>query len=129
MQPLSIDDALTESTRTTIRKIDAAINQHDLASVMELVSQDAVWENTYPAPDGERYEGEEAIRAAFERFFRESPHATFETEELFACGERAVLRWRYHWVGSNGTPGHVRGVDLLRVHDGKVVEFLSYVKG
>jgi ketosteroid isomerase-like protein len=129
MQHLSIDDARTESTLATIRKFDAVINQHDLASVMGLVSPDAVWENTYPAPDGERYEGGEAIRAAFERFFQESPQATFEMEELFACGERAVLRWRYHWVGSDGAPGHVRGVDVLRVHDGKVVEFLSYVKG
>ena len=29
----------------------------------------------------------------------------------------------------DGTPGHVRGVDVFRVRDGKVAEKLSYVKG
>ena len=30
---------------------------------------------------------------------------------------------------ADGSAGHVRGVDVLRVRDGKVVEKLSYVKG
>jgi hypothetical protein len=33
------------------------------------------------------------------------------------------------WADGNGQPGHVRGVDLFRVRDGKVAEKLSYVKG
>ena len=45
------------------------------------------------------------------------------------AGDRAVLRWRYGWAGDDGTPGHVRGVDVLRLRDGKVAEKLSYVKG
>ena len=32
--------------------------------------------------------------------------------------------WCYSWNG-----GHVRGLDLFRVRDGKVAEKLSYVKG
>jgi hypothetical protein len=28
-----------------------------------------------------------------------------------------------------GKPGHVRGVDIFRVRDGKLAEKLSYVKG
>ena len=35
-----------------------------------------------------------------------------------------MQRWRYEWDG-----GHVRGVDVFRVRDGKVAEKLSYVKG
>jgi hypothetical protein len=34
------------------------------------------------------------------------------------------VRWRFDW-GS----GHVRGIDLFKVRDGKVAEKLSYVKG
>jgi hypothetical protein len=48
---------------------------------------------------------------------------------MFAAGARCVVRWRYGWQGPDGAPGHVRGVDVLRVRDGKVVEKLSYVKG
>jgi hypothetical protein len=34
----------------------------------------------------------------------------------------------FHWE-NNGVAGHVRGVDLFRMRDGKVAEKLSYVKG
>ena len=57
-----------------------------------------------------------------------SPEARFEAEETFAAGDRCVVRWVYHWV-RDGQPGHVRGVDVFRVRDGKVAEKLSYVKG
>jgi len=60
--------------------------------------------------------------------FRRSPQARFETEEIFAAGDRCVVQWTYHWV-KEGKPGHVRGVDIFRVRDGKLAEKLSYVKG
>jgi SnoaL-like domain len=47
-------------------------------------------------------------------------------EEIFAAGARAVVRWVFRW---DDTGGHVRGVDVIRVRDGKVAEKLAYVKG
>jgi hypothetical protein len=44
-------------------------------------------------------------------------------------GDRAVIRWRFSWLETEGRRGHVRGVDVLRLRDGKVAEKLSYVKG
>jgi hypothetical protein len=38
------------------------------------------------------------------------------------------VRWRYTWMNPD-SQGHVRGVDVFRVQDGKVAEKLSYVKG
>ena len=37
-------------------------------------------------------------------------------EELLPFDDRALVLWRYDWVD-----GHVRGVDVMRVRDGKVV--------
>ncbi len=54
--------------------------------------------------------------------------ARFDTEDVFAAADRCVVQWVYHWV-RDGKPGHVRGVDLFRVRDGRVAEKLSYVKG
>jgi hypothetical protein len=48
---------------------------------------------------------------------------------MFASGDRGVIRWRYRWLDADGTAGQVRGVDILKVRDGKVAEKLSYVKG
>src|SRR4030095_1135828 len=91
-------------------------------------ADDCVFENTRPAPDGSRITGQAAVRAFWEDFFRRSPHARFETAETGGAGDRCTVRWRYSWV-RDGTPGHVRGVDVFRVRDGKVAEKLSYVKG
>jgi len=124
-----IEDKLTELTLEAVQSFNDAFNRHDVDAIMAAMTEDCVFENTYPPPDGERYEGQAAVRAFWERFFTSSPLATFETEETFACGDRCVVRWLYRWVERDGKPGHVRGVDVFRVRDGKVAEKLSYVKG
>ncbi len=40
-----------------------------------------------------------------------------------------MLRWLFTWTEEDGTPGHVRGVDVLTFRGGLVAEKLSYVKG
>ena len=46
-------------------------------------------------------------------------------EGFFASTPKAVFRWTFHW---DDRGGHVRGVDVLTVRDGKVAQKLSYVK-
>ena len=113
-----------DATRTVIDHFNAAFNAHDIEVVMALMTDDCVFENTYPQPDGARFEGQAAVRANFAAFFAESPQAQFEFEDIFTSGDRACVRWLYRW-GS----GHVRGVDVFRVRDNRIVEKLSYVKG
>lgn len=120
-------EAVTQATLETIRAFIEATNQHDVLAVMKLMTDDCTFENTYPPPDGQRFSGQRQVRGFWEEFFASSPRASFETEELFAAGERAVYRWRYCWDDSG--KGYVRGVDVFRVVDGKVKEKLSYVKG
>ena len=116
--------ATTSETLETIERFNDAFNRHDVDAIMALMTEDVVFENTMPAPDGERYEGQAAVRAFWERLFASSPNAYFATEALVPLGDHCVFRWRYDWG-----EGHVRGVDILRVVDGKVAEKLSYVKG
>jgi ketosteroid isomerase-like protein len=119
-------DAETQMTLDVIRRFNEAFNRHDVDGVMALMTADCVFENTLPAPDGERFEGAPAVRAFWQRFFQTTPAARFETEESFAVGDRCVVRWVFRW---DDRGGHVRGVDVLRVRDGKVAEKLAYVKG
>lgn len=101
----------------------AAWAEHDLDAALELVTGDCVFDATGPAPDGIRHVGRAAIRQAWEAIFSDTS-SRFEPEETFGAGDRVVQLWRYSWDG-----GHVRGVDVFRVRDGKVTEKLSYVKG
>ena len=119
---------MTTNTLETIERFNEAFNRHDIEAVMAMFTEDCVFDNTSPPPDGERHEGQAAVRAFWERFFASSPDAHFEAEDIFAAGDRCTVRWRYTWRGAGGT-GHVRGVDVFRVRDGKVAEKLSYVKG
>lgn len=120
---------LTEETLAALQRFNDAFARHDVDAVMAAMTADCIFENTYPPPDGERHVGQAAVRAFWEQFFAASPHATFEAEDTFAARDRAVVRWRYQWVAQDGERGHIRGVDLFRVQDGKVAEKLSYVKG
>ena len=118
-----------ESATRIVLAFNEAFNRHDVGGMMELMSEDCVFENTAPAPDGTVYKGKEAIIQFWQDFFRESPQAHIEIEEVFGMGFRCVMRWRYDWVDAAGEKGHVRGVDIFRLKDGLISEKLSYVKG
>ena len=108
---------------------NAAFNRHDVAGMMQLMSEDCVYENTSPAPDGTLYSGKEAITQFWQDSFRESPDAHIEIEEIFSFGMRCIMRWKYAWVDANGGKGHVRGADIFKVEDGLICEQFSYAKG
>lgn len=122
------DDMITKETLETVNKFNEAFNNHDVDKIMSLMTEDCIFENTRPSPDGERFEGQASVRKVWEEMFIRSPKAKFDTEEIFAFGDRCIVRWIYHWI-KEGKEGHVRGVDIIRVRDGKIAEKFSYVKG
>jgi predicted SnoaL-like aldol condensation-catalyzing enzyme len=118
-----------ESAIRVILEFNEAFNRHDVAGMMQYMSDDCIFENTNPGPDGAVYTGKEAVTQFWQGFFRESPHAHIEIEEIFGLGMRCIMRWRYEWVDLAGKKGHVRGVDIFQVKNGSISEKLSYVKG
>ena len=117
-----------EETRAAVDRFNAAVNSHDADAVVAAMTEDCHFESTMP-PDGDSHEGAEAIGAFFARLFATGGDRRFDAEEVLVAGDRAVVRWRHRWVDEHGEEGHVRGIDLFRVRDGKVAEKLSYVKG
>ena len=113
----------------TVLRFNEALNSGDLDAMLALMTEDCVFENTSPAPGGTRYEGRQPVRAFWEQFFRNSRQPKIMVEEVFALGERCVMRWTYHWLDEEGEPGSVRGVDIYRLRGGLIAEKLSYVKG
>jgi ketosteroid isomerase-like protein len=120
---------MSQDTALLARRFHDAFNAQDIDMLMQLMTADCVFENTYPPPDGTRHLGQYAVRQSFMEFFHSSPHAYFEIEELFACEDRAVLRWRYHWRDASQQTGYIRGVDIFHIRDQKIAGKYSYVKG
>lgn len=119
-------DAHWGRNHAVLARFGDAFGAGELAAAMALVTDDIAFETTGPAPDGLRVEGKEAVAAAW-REVMGTPGMTFTEEESFVSGDRAVVRWNYGWAGE--TPGHTRGVDVIRFRDGKICEKYSYVKG
>jgi predicted SnoaL-like aldol condensation-catalyzing enzyme len=113
-----------EAAMRIVLEFNEAFNRHDVAWMMRLMSDNCVFENTNPAPDGTVYSGKEAVTRFWENFFKESPNAHIDIEEIFGLGHHCIMRWKYHWGD-----GHVRGVDVFKLKDGLICEKLSYVKG
>ena len=112
-----------------VQRFNDALNAADVEAMLALTTKDTVFENTSPAPDGERFEGQSQVRAFWQEFFLSSDFARIEAEEIFSVGDRCVMRWVYHWQNHDGQAGHIRGVDVYRLRDNLIAEKLSYVKG
>ena len=110
-------------------RFNEALNAGDIDTMMALMTAECVFENTAPPPDGARYQGQAAVRAFWADFFRTAQGQHIEFEEIAAWEDRCVMRWRYQWQDASGNAGHIRGIDLYKLEDGKIAEKLSYVKG
>ncbi|RUT83989.1 MULTISPECIES: nuclear transport factor 2 family protein [unclassified Mesorhizobium] len=96
---------LSQQTAEIMRRYNDVFQCHDPSALAELVAEDCVIENTVPAPHGARFAGQAAC--------------------VFVAGDRATIRWRYFMADGNS----LRGVNLMRVADGRIVEAMGYVKG
>jgi ketosteroid isomerase-like protein len=117
-----------QSTRTTVDRFNEAFNRHDADTLGALLTDDTVFEDTSPAPDGRRVVGKAAVVQFWREWFARNPDAHFDAEEIIVSGDRAVVLWIYRKV-RNGQPWHIRGVDVFAVRNNKVAAKLAYVKG
>ncbi|MBZ9905010.1 nuclear transport factor 2 family protein [Mesorhizobium sp. B2-5-9] len=111
-------------TAEIMRRYNDVFQGHDPSALDDLVAQDCVIENTTPAPDGARRAGKAACVELWSAIAT-APGTRFDLEETFVAGDRATIRWRY-WMADGNS---LRGVNLMRVADGRIVEAMGYVKG
>jgi hypothetical protein len=114
------------STAEVIERFNDVFQRHDPTGLADLTAENCVIENTTPAPDGARHVGREACVALWQSIAT-TPDTHFDLEDVFVADDRAIIRWRYWW--GDGAQNSVRGVNLMRVKDGLIVEGLGYVKG
>jgi predicted SnoaL-like aldol condensation-catalyzing enzyme len=119
-----------ESAIRLALEFNKAFNRRDVAGMMQFISDDCIFENAAPAPEGAIYAGKVAIAQFWQNFFHSSPQAHTEIEDVFGLGPfRCVMRWKCNWIDSAGEKRYIRGVDIFKVRDDLICEQLSYVKG
>jgi hypothetical protein len=115
----------TRDTVEIMRRFNNAFRSHQPEMLDDLVADDCVMEGIQPAPDGSRLEGREAC-LAFWHALAGDPNNIFTVEDVAIAGDRAVIRWRYHY--GDGQENAVRGVNLMHVRNSQIVEALGYAK-
>lgn len=118
-----------ESGIRAVLDFNKACNRHDIPGMMQLLSENCIFENAEPAPDGAVYSGKEEVTQFWLDFFRELPAAHIKIEDISGFGKQCIMKWKFEWVEASGAPKHIRGVDVFKVEDGLIREILSYVKG
>lgn len=112
----------TNETAEIMRRFNQAFLEHEPALLKDLIAPDCVMESIQPAPNGTRYEGYEACLAFWEALAAD-PVVWFDVEDTIVMGDRAVIRWHFNF-GSES----LRGINLMQVRDGRIVEALGYSK-
>jgi len=116
----------TSQTAALMRRFNVVFQRHDPSALPELVASDCIIENTTPAPDGARCVGRDACVKQWTAIAT-APGTHFDLEDTYAADDRAIIRWRFY--RGEGEANSVRGVNLMRVRDGQIVEAMGYVKG
>jgi hypothetical protein len=108
-------------TPTVIDQYNAAFLERAPEKLVDLIAEDCVMEGVGPAPDGNVWTGYDECLAGWQGLAADTT-IQFAVEDVVVDGERAVIRWRI--TGAQ----NYRGVNLMRVRDGKIVEALGYGK-
>ena len=120
------NDHNAATTDEVMRRFNDVFQLHDPSALNELVAEDCVIENTQPAPNGSRHVGRDACVALWTGIAT-APGTHFDLENVIITGERAIILWRFCW--GEGEANSVRGVNLMRVREGLIIEAKGYVKG
>lgn len=112
-----------------VRHINAW-NNHDLEALMQLFATDGVFEASGgPDVEGQRFEGETEVRAAFASVFERMPDAHWGGgRHRVISPEYCVSEWTLTGTLADGSRLEVNGCDFLTVHEGLIRRKNSYRK-
>lgn len=113
------------SNSDVIHRFNEAFVRHDSSLLNDLVAEDCVMESVEPAPNGTRYAGRKDC-LTFWRNLANNRDGAFEAEDISVFADRAIILWRYRF--GPGLSQSVRGVNVMQLRDGQIVEALGYVK-
>jgi ketosteroid isomerase-like protein len=112
-----------------LRAVVQALNRPDLDGLMELFTNDCVFEAPRgQRPQGRRFDGQADVRRAFARMLRRFPDARYSDVEHWVCGDRGVSEWNLVRTQGGRFAVVVRGCDLWRFRDGKIALRNSFWK-
>lgn len=121
---MDMTDAKSGATAELMRCFNQVFLLHDPKPLSDMIAEDCVIEKISTDASGDRCVGRDACVALWTQV-ASAPGTHFDLEETYVMGDRAVIRWPLWRDESNS----IRGVNLMRVRDGLIIEAMGYVKG
>ncbi len=98
-----------------------AWNHHDANLLMSYMLDDCSYQASFgPELEGRNYEGRDAVREGYLRFFARYPDGVFSNSRVFVAGDRGASEWTFTASGPDGVPISVRGCDLFEFVGNKI---------
>lgn len=106
-----------------------AWNRHDVDALMSMMTDDPVFQaSSGNNVDGERHQGQQAVRTAYAAVFAQFPDAHWGNARHFVAGDRGVSEWTFTGTRSDGKRAEVSGCDLFTFRGGKIAVKNSFRK-
>ena len=110
------------TTEQVVKQFNDAFQARASELLTDIVADGCVMEAISPAPDGTRTEGYDACLRFWQDLIDDTT-ISFDVEDVVVRDDRAIIRWRL-----NTPEESVRGVNVMHVVEGKIVEALGYAK-
>jgi steroid delta-isomerase-like uncharacterized protein len=118
-----------EITTEWLQAFADAFNRHDADAIMSFMTDDCVFEASAGTEVcGNRFEGRDAVRAAFVDVWSTFPDAHWGGARHFVCDDRGVSEWTFTGTRADGARVEVHGCDLFTFRDGRIALKNSYRK-
>ena len=119
------NDPTPGSTADVLDRFNQAFLRHDPSLLAELIAPDCVVERARPTAEGTHLVGGAACLASWQAIAADR-NGVFTLEDVVVMGERGLIFWEYRTGPDAGDVS--RGLNVMTVRDGRVVEGRGYIK-
>ncbi len=120
-----------ESNEQVVRRFyDAVFNKGDTAAINELVAPDFADHSPFPGQAPDR----DGLSQFVTMFHTPLPDLKIEIDDMFGQNDKVATRWTAHathrgtflQIPATGKQVTIKGIDIMRIENGKVVEHWGY---
>ena len=113
---------------SVVREFEAAFNRRDVNALVACFTPGATYHDTFYGPHG----GHAALRAMFERMFREGADYRWTMDTVVERPDRAAAEWSFGYTVTEAVPRSVgrrvgfRGMSAFELDGGRIAAYREY---
>jgi steroid delta-isomerase-like uncharacterized protein len=111
-----------------VRAFASAFNRQDVDGLLRCFTEDATYVDNFFGP----HAGQPALRAMFERMFREGKAYLWQMDQVVESSERAAAEWRFSYTVTDAVPRSAgrsiafSGMSLFELSGGRIAAYREY---